>query len=107
VRTKGCSYSEWTSQTDSRRVFCPYPCAVDRIGICHSISLIYIAHAADKRIFSLAKTLKCHTMAEYLETSLFIRIYVTAIGIIIPVEMARVWFLTFNIRVGHGKTMTS
>jgi len=49
---------------------------------------------------------KCHTMADYLETSLFIHIYVTAIGIIIPVEMARVWFLTFNIRVGHGKTMT-
>jgi len=36
---------------------CPFPCAmVDRIGICHSISLIYIAHAADKKIFSPAKT---------------------------------------------------
>jgi len=29
--------------------FCSFPYAtVDRIGICHSISLIYIAHAADK-----------------------------------------------------------
>ena len=26
---------------------CPLPCAtVDRIGVCHSISLIYIAHVA-------------------------------------------------------------
>jgi len=33
---------------------------------------------------------KCHIMADYLETGLFICIYVTAIGIIIPVEMARV-----------------
>ena len=46
-------------------------------------------------------------MAEYLEIGVFIRIYVTAIGIIIPVEMARVWFLTFIIRVEYGKNMTS
>jgi hypothetical protein len=29
------------------------------------------------------KAMKCHIMADYLETGLFIRIYVTAIGIII------------------------
>jgi len=50
---------------------------------------------------------KCHTMTDYLETGLFIPTYINAIGKIIPVEMARVWFLTFNIREGHGKTMTS
>jgi len=50
---------------------------------------------------------KYHIMADYLQTSLFFRIYVTAIGKIIPVEMARVWFLMLNIRVGHGKIVTS
>ena len=46
--------------------------------------------------------LKCHIMAEYLQTILFI-IYVTAVGIISPVELARE-VSHVRIRVGHGKT---
>ena len=44
---KECSYSEWPGQTDGRRVpLSTSMCEVDRIRICHSISLIYIAQVA-------------------------------------------------------------
>ena len=94
---------------------------VDRIGICHSISLIYIAHVAviirqNLRLYGLPVIIaeithcwwvmvrprlyvvKCHITADYLQTSLFIHIYVTAVGIISPVQLARE-LLTFYIQV--------
>ena len=44
---------------------------------------------------------KYHIMADYLQTILFIGIYVTAVAIINPVELARE-FSHVRIRVGHG-----
>ena len=49
---------------------------------------------------------KCHIMADYLQTILFIGIYVTAVGIISPVELARE-VSHVRIRVRHGKMLTS
>jgi len=46
---------------------------------------------------------KCHIMADYLQTIQFIGIYGTAVGIISPVELARE-VSHVRIRVGHGKT---
>jgi len=49
---------------------------------------------------------KCHIMADYLQTILFIGMYVTAVGIISPVELARE-VSHVRIQVSHGKILTS
>ena len=49
---------------------------------------------------------KYHIMADYLQTILFIGVYVTAVGIISPVELARE-VSHVRIQVSHGKILTS
>ena len=70
---------------------CPKPVRKSGLGTgtCFSANLHSSQLTKEYSVQPRRNAVKCHIMADYLQTSLFIPIYVTAVGIISAVEFAR------------------